>query len=687
MSKGNNNNIGIRKAFEQIDKKYHNTHKFLGKSILTKPSKINSARGLMFSSHQEQFEIPNNPDIPKISYGYENLVGEYSSGYLKLEDNLEVVDKIIKFDYEGASNDVRNLSYLLVTYNSETDTYDVIKKVLFEKLTEDYGYKYNTEVIDDIEVGDYLDKGDILYRSGSYDNHMNYRMGKNAMSAVMIDTDTTEDGMKIRRGFAEQFDSTKIDVIRIPMNKNDVLINLFGKGGKYVCIPDIGQVVKKKKIAAQRRLTYSQILFDMKQENLSKFNRHTDTSFYTKEGSRVVDINIYRNKPIDELDDSAYNEQIIKYCKIDEDYHKQIVRVLSKYKKMGNTGDELNYLLKRSMSILDPDTKWKDGDGSVFDNIILELTVLKPHKVSRGTKFTGRYGNKGVVAVIEDDDRMPIVTETGRPLDIIINATAPFGRLIPAMLDEIECNFILDRVNDLYIKPANGLEERKQIAYDILQDLAPAYGQQFEDTMENFDIQTQENIMENMMEDGIRMVEDPFWNNTTFERFRDVYEKWEIPKYHLHTYRFGRKVKILNTHVCGDMYMLKLKHTAGGKFSARSTSHVSTLGLPEKSNATKNNKAQHKDTPVKLGEQEMQNLMISQDMNFVKTLNMTMATSLKARRNSAELYTCDVFDFDGIEIDDECTNRNVEVLKVKLNAMGYDIQYVDLDTGEIIEDL
>lgn len=596
-----NKNIGMDKILKNIDKRYHNSNEFLGKSLLTKPSKLNSARGLMFSSHLDQFEPLNNPEVPKLSYGYENMVGEYSSGYYKTDKEYVIVDKICKFDFdENTSNKVKNLSYLLVVYDEENDIYDVIQKVNFEKLTEDYGYKYKTAVMDSYEVGETIPNGEVLYRSVSYDESMNYRYGLNATTVFMIDTDTTEDAIKMRRGFAEKFDSTKIDIVRIPMNTNDVLINLLGKGDEYKAFPDVGEKIQSKILAAQRRLNYSQMLFDMKIENLSRPNYMTDTPFYAKYKGRVVDINIYCNKDIEDLDDSLYNQQIIKYAKNSLRYHEEVVKVLTKYKEKGKVGDELNYHLKKSMEVLDPETKWRDSNDSVFDNMIIEFSILKKHKVQRGTKFTGRTGNKGVASMLVEDEDMPIVTETGKPVDIIINALGPFGRLNPPQLEEVETNFITNRVLELYIRPEKDLEKKKEYLFEIVKDFNYEYGERFEDFFNGFTINQQEEIMQEVERQGIRIEENPFWNNSTLDTFRRIYDKWDIPKYHLHTYRFGRKVKILNTHVVGEMYLMKLKHTAAGKFSARSTAQVSTLDLPEKSSATKNNKALFSATPVKL---------------------------------------------------------------------------------------
>lgn len=594
------NNLGILKEFKKLDKELNNSDAFFGKTMLTKFNKINSSRGLMFSSHLDQFEDLDTPEIATSTTGYEDLVGEYSTGYYKTDRKLKIVDRIIKFDFDDAPEELRKMSYILIVYDEENDMYDIIEKHNFEKLTETYGYVYNTKILDDyMENGGDIPKGEILYRSSSYDDNMNYRMGVNAKCIYLIDTDTTEDAIKISKSFAKKLTSTKIDIVRIPMNDNDVFINYYGKGDEYKTFPDVGEKIKRKTIAIQRRLSYSQLLFDMKSENLSKPNYMTDTAFYSK--GTIVDINIYCNKELDEIDDAMYNGQILKYYKNQIRYHKEIVKKLSKYKEEcdGRAGDELNFLLKKAREALDPDTKWRDSNNSVFSNMNIEFSVMKKNKVKRGQKLTGRAGNKGVVSKIVPDEEMPIIAETGEPVDIILNGLGDFNRINPAQKDEVEISFITNRVLELYIKPEKSFKKKKEYLYDIISDFNPNQGNLTREYIESMSKSDQETIMEEIINTGIRIEDPPFWNNVTFDHFKKIYKKWDkIEKYHLYTYRYGRKVKMLNTHVVGNIYILKLKHTAENKFSVRSTAHVNVMDLPEKSSATKNNKSLYAKTPV-----------------------------------------------------------------------------------------
>ena len=685
MSKKDKKDKNLKMGLDEIDKKYDHKIDFYGKNMITKINQTNSSRALMLSSQLDQFEVLDNPEIRRYSTGMDDLIGEYSTGYYKTDSNLEIVDVIYKFDLEGVSEDVKMLSYILVVYDKDKDMYDIIQKVNFEKLTENYGFPYRTEEMDkyaDLSIGTDIPKGTVLYRSSSYDKYMNYRIGVNAKVLYLIDTDTCEDAMKISESFAKKLTSTKVDVARIPMNDNDIFINLYGNSKNYKSFPDIGENIKKKTIAVQRRVSYASILFDMKSENLLKTNYQTDVPFYSK--GKIVDINIYCNKEIEDIDDSTYNHQILKYLRNQNRYYKEIDRKLSYYKSLGKEcGDEFNFMLKKSREILSPDTKWRDSNDSIFNNMVIEFSIMKKNKVQRGSKFTGFYGNKGVSSVIVPDENMPIVKETGDVVDIVINGLGDINRLNPSQKIEVETTFMADRMTQR-IRQVDDLDEKFNMYLEFLDDLRPQQAEKVEEFINELSHEQKVEFMEELEREGIRIEDSPFWDGITFDDCRRMYRKYDFKPYHLYTHRFGRKVNMLNEHVVGELYIMKLKHTAENKFSARSTAHINLMDLPEKSSATKNNKSLYAKTPVKIvGEMELQNLLISNNVDFVRNIMMTMASSLQARRNVSELYENDPFNYDEITVDEECTNRNIEILMRKFSCMGIKTKFIDDDGNEL----
>lgn len=676
--------LDMKSRLKYLDKKFHESDAFLGKSSLTFANGINSSRTNMVSGQYEQYEVLTEPEVPGVLTGYEDLVGEFSTGYFKTDAELEVVDRINKFELDDDElNPTRNLSYLLVVRDKKTNKYEVIKKQQYEKLTETYGYRYNTENIDSKEIGETIEQGEVLYKSTSYDDYMNFRYGINAKCVYLIDTDTTEDAIVISNSLRKRLESMKVDAVKVPLNDNDILINIYGKNEEYKSFPDIGEKVKKDRLTVQRRINYSQLLYDLKIDNLNRVNPLTDTSYYAN--GVVVDIDIYSNKQLEELDSEAeYNGQILKYFKNEQRYHKEIVEKLGAYRNLGQTGPELNYLYKRSKDILDPDVWWRDSNNSPFNHMQIVFTVVKEKVAETGAKLAGRYGNKGVVSEIRDDDKMPFILETGERIDAIFNELGKYNRLNPKQGDEVEINFIKNRVMEM-VKAEPDYDAKLSMILEIVHDLNAQQGESLKRTLSTLDRDEIIEFIEDAQNGNMRIRQEPFWNNFTLSDFEYIYDKWDIHKYTVCVKKFGRTVKLMNALVVGEQYIMKLKHTAEGKFSARSTAHVNPKDLPDKSSATKNNKSLYPKTPVKMGEMEKQNILLSNDVELLKEMDMTMSSSIQARRATSSLYEMDILDYDSIKIDPDDRNRNVEILNVRLSAMGLELEYYDEDTGEVLD--
>lgn len=181
--------LNLKEALEQKEKEFSFTDDIFGMTLLTNPGYISSSRNIMFTSHLRQFVNLVNPDIPKVFTHYENVVGENSTGYYKAKNELEVIDKIPRFDTEGLENHL----YLMFVYDKKKKRYDVITKKFVENLTEKFGYAYKNENMDSKDVGDIVEKDEVLYTTTSYDEDLNYMYGTNVKVMYTIETNTIED--------------------------------------------------------------------------------------------------------------------------------------------------------------------------------------------------------------------------------------------------------------------------------------------------------------------------------------------------------------------------------------------------------------------------------------------------------------------------------------------------------------
>ena len=367
---------------KKADENLQGSPSLLGMTSLTYPNYINSMRSTMFTSHLKQFLNLLEPEFPLVFTNNENTIGEHSSGYKKAKHKLEIVKKIPKY---GDIVDTPRI-YKLFILDKETDTYDVIERKVCEDLTENFGYDYINDKIDSLNEGDVVKEGDILYRSTSYDEDMNYAYGRNVTVAYTLDPYTSEDAAIASRRICDKLASIETETIKIGLNGNDYLVNLYGDNKHYKPLPDIGEKVSGK-LAVSRRQFNNQLLFDFKDSSLREIHEG-DSIFYVDSNVEVIDYTIYNNT--DEDIDNPFYDQINKYLKSQNDYYKEILDTCEDIRESGKAyTKEVDYLYKRSKEMLDREKKWKESNDSVFSNMELEITIRREVPLAKGCKVTG----------------------------------------------------------------------------------------------------------------------------------------------------------------------------------------------------------------------------------------------------------------------------------------------------------
>lgn len=373
--------FNLKEELVKADEKYSGSTSLVGMSSLTQARYINSTRTQMFTSHLKQFLNLTNPEFPRVFTNAENVVGKYSSAYKKTKAELEVVAKIEKY------GDILEKPYIyhLFVFDKKKEKYRVItRKEVEENLTEDFSFHYNNESIDKYTVGDTIPKGEVLYKSDSYDENMNYRYGTNATVIYCLNPFTSEDAAEISESFSKKMTTVKTKTISWGLNNNDLPLNMYGEGNEYKPYPDIGEPVSGL-FGASRSQYNDQLLFDFKDGNLKTIKDSDRTIWYRGKGI-VIDYEIYCNNP--DIEENSFNSQIMKYLKSQKKYYKEILKVTKKIIKSGKPYErEIDYLYKRSKEFLDDDKKWKDE--SVFGNLQIRATVAEFKPLKKGQKFTG----------------------------------------------------------------------------------------------------------------------------------------------------------------------------------------------------------------------------------------------------------------------------------------------------------
>ena len=184
-------NINLIKSLNEKNPDYAKCH---GITSLSTIGGCNASRGNMMANNMHQTMTLVEPEPPRVLSGSENMFGRLSDGCKKLDGAWEVVDKIQKFKDSNI--------YCLVLYNKETNEANIIENPFAENGPERFGYLYNTKTMDNHKVGDTL-TDEVIYKSTSYDDDMNYNMGVNARVVYLTGSSTIEDGFTINADWSK----------------------------------------------------------------------------------------------------------------------------------------------------------------------------------------------------------------------------------------------------------------------------------------------------------------------------------------------------------------------------------------------------------------------------------------------------------------------------------------------------
>lgn len=675
-------------------------------------TECNASRAIMLANNLKQTQVMENPDFPRVFSGIENSFGRLCRGYKKVEGNWRVVKRIQKYT-DGHI-------FAIVMFNDDTNTLDVIENPFAEDGPERFGYKYNYDNLDKLHEGDTVEDGTILYKTNSYDENMNYRMGFSARVAYNTSISTLEDGIIIRESFANSKLTNEVSSFVVSINDNEVPLLIHHYDDSDHAIPKIGQVITGTNLMAIKKINKRKIAFDF--TNTAVTQPDKNCAVYTVgKNSVIYDIDIYYNDK-NEFPDNSFYKELNVYYKEQYEYYSQIFDICEEFKqkdcKRTSSADIMHKRAKDFINVNDSDFKWKNKERA-FSYINIVFHYIKTLSLHEGYKIVGRYGDKGVISErrkdageiltkhfdptnprdkliakylgIEGSPEMNIsivpdacmyYDEDGRYVDICQNAAAAYRREDTGQLTEVEINFISEEI----VKEAkrryetDGLDE----AFNLLM----SYAEQFPETevraiAKEWDMvyviskklwkatkKNKERFVQDIFRDGFYLQKLPTadWR---FERICKLYDMYPfIKRKTMYINKFGIKHKVVNPMIVGEKYFFILKQNSNKNFSARSVSKVNKLGLPSKSSDKKESRTNTSDTPINRG--ETYNLLAAVDAATLMTSDIFTKNSPVARRDFKDIIISpiDPFKAKPMKIKQSYTNVNVLNLKARLKIMG-----------------
>ena len=644
---------------------FQGKHNFLAEEILqpmvnkTDPGRIN-----MFVSQISQTVVLNKPERPRVFTRFENIFGAYTSAIKSLPQDAEIIGIFEKNPLQKIYA-LRMADGQLHIHHSKS----------YHHLTESFGYPLKPGVLtEEATIGSTIPANSEIQSWPCSDESGNFAYGVNLRTLYTNkDGKTYEDPIIISKSSAERLSHTAVHIVTVVLNGNDLTLNTYGTTDFHKGFPDVGEEIRDGKLLVRRRINHDSIIFDLSVNQLSKIRSDSDVVFF-KTG-KVVDIDVYSNIPPEELDKHSFNRQIIEYQNKWFEFREWFDDLFRATLDSG-TGYSEDVAFWGNIVRDSRVSKWQH-DRSEFEGVVIQFMIAESKPARFGSKLANRMGGKGVISEIREDHLMP-VDEHGRPVDAIINCLGVWNRLNPSQLYESELNFIADIIA-LRMKPLN---EADRVAL-MLDFYKHAHAPQHEWLVSNLNTELL-TAMANEIAEGIEpfyIDQPPFFGNISPENLNALYEYFEIERVKVSGFE--------DPQIVGSNYYLKLRHEPSSKMSARSAKHLSIGGVPTKnSRGVRASTEHHSTTPIRLGEQELQNLLIANRPEELKRLLQIYATDDVSRENAIkELLTrTDPFSHETVQAVGSGSSRPVAGFKALIEAIGLSLETSEITLGENQDD-
>ena len=655
------NMINIEDQINESIKDLPNHNYMLGRSLAQPFKAANScSRGLMYSIHYEQSMPLLHAETPIIQTGYQNEFGRNSTSFVTAESDYTILHKINKF--EG-----KNDHYYLITYDKINNMYDVIERISYNYNTESYGYLWDNSRLDCLSPGNEIKKGSCIKTSKGFDEYGNKMDGVNLVTAYIATSHNTEDSIEMSRSAAKKLASPLVKNNQITLNDNDIFLNLYGDDKVYKTFPDIGEEVKNGMFCSIRRIENDNILYTLSQQNLKDIML-SDRNILMD--GIVADINVYCNNP-EALGDSHYNSQLMYYYNQSLRFCKEINDIVGPLAMNSKLSYNLQKLYSRCRDVVAGKQFFKE---KLFSHVIMEVTVIETLPMKPGDKLCDRYGGKGVVSKIIDDELMPVL-ETGRRVDIIKNQSTCINRENIGQLHEQSLSFIGMRLVDHFKLGYMQYTEMAKLWYKFVSMVDIEQANMIKECINLEDEFECRNIINSIIEDdGIILSMQPYTTIINIDTIAKIYEEFDFIKQYKVKVPMQdsngniRMVNSLRPMVVSKIYHFRLKQYAEEKFSVTSLSATNLKNLNTRSKANKMYEAKYTKTPIMFGFMESTDLM-HMGVEYVVMNLMLYSSSPQGRRLIEQLLVGDPYNID-IKLDQHSKNRNAEIINALMETMG-----------------
>lgn len=510
-------------------------------SVMTPFSNHDDGARSMMAANQIRQALPlMHKEIPLVQTGYETALATFlSNSFIK------------KCSFDGIVKEVSNSQIIIESTEPKSKGTRQIIDLEPSKLNSGMTMHSVSYFEPKVQVGDKVKKYQLL-AEGSSIKDGTVSLGTNLLVAFMPYAGANhDDSIVISSKLAKHVSSRHIEEIQINLLPNSKVIVAPG-----VAENNVNLDIAKKLLTIGEGIEYKQgdTIFSYIPDNLAKFiELNPSERIYgggvikhkaDKDG-KIVDIKIFAN------------DDIAKYPKLKSLY------MISR-EKHGTTNDS-NYKVK----------------GEKFEGILITLTFEYIESgINCGDKYANRHGNKGVIALVEEN--MP-VTPWGETIDIIFNPLGVVGRMNPGQIFELYLGLIGWKVRqDILTNPSqkNTISIIKKVYYDILDK---STDKMISKTILSVLTKMTTNSFEKYIE-HLKTLKGFSWIFPTYAtpKLADIQKALKVlnlkDKYTLDIPRYGKGIKTKFEVPVGYLYLYKMEHVGSHKISSRGVGAYESRG-------------------------------------------------------------------------------------------------------------
>jgi len=495
----------------------------LGLSILSPSSAMvpfienNDGARVMFSNAQARQTLPlKNPNPPIVRSGYESILAGV------LSDNF-----VIRAPNDGKIVDINEGKHLIV-FADKVEKKQKEISIAPKHLKSGSGRNTLSVFRPTVRKGEIV-KRDQIIAEGSCMKDGVISLGRTVLAAFMpYKGYNFEDGIVISSSLAQNQSLTSLHGI-----EEEVVI---GVKDRIISIANIGDYVEKGKPLIVKTIGELDELLGYSTEEDETIELMGGDLVKKSPGGRVVDIEVFANTT-----DAKF---------------KNLLPLIEKTnKKYGRT----------------PHKKFKI-DGVPFEGLIIKFYIEQELHINVGDKLTNRYGGKGVISLIEDENKMP-VTPWGEKIEIILNPIGVISRMNMGQIYELYTGLIARFLGRKILQIKNKDKVRallEKVISPLDKTEKQVYTQSIIASIKSMNQAEYLNFLNHIKElDAFPITIVPFKG----PKYQDIIKslkilglqtkyKLRLPEYNAYTIR---PVPV------GYMYYYKLEHIAELKLHARST--------------------------------------------------------------------------------------------------------------------